>query len=262
MSDSSAPTSTQKVLEPGFFCWIDVAVSDPTATHKFFTDLFGWGRKVRPTEDAHAYSIMTCQGQHVAGICQVEEAGPSQWMSYLLVDDLSQATDKAESLGAEILKRDIEIDTFGTMTVVQDPTGAIFALWQSKRGESPPPLGHGTFCGNELITTDLAKATAFYSALAGWTTKPASLGDLDYTFFQKDGEMVCGMMSTEDSTVTKNSTWLVHFSVDNAVESVHLCKDLGGDVKEEPVEIEGLGQCALLQDPSGGVFGIVQSNKA
>ena len=77
--------TTTTFLEPGFFCWVDVAASDPTQTHKFFTQLFGWGRKVRPTDDAQAYSIMTCQGEHVAGICGVECDGPSQWMSLSLI---------------------------------------------------------------------------------------------------------------------------------------------------------------------------------
>ena len=97
-------SSQTQNLEAGSFCWADVAATDPTSTHKFFSELFGWKRKVRPTEDAQAYSIMTLDGCNVAGICGVEVDAPSQWMSYLLVDDLTQATERAVALGANTLR--------------------------------------------------------------------------------------------------------------------------------------------------------------
>ena len=84
--------SSNDSLLPGFFCWVDAAVTDPAASHKYFSELFGWGRRVRPTDQAQAYNIMTLHGEHVAGICRVEPEGPSQWMSYLLVDNLEKAT--------------------------------------------------------------------------------------------------------------------------------------------------------------------------
>lgn len=247
--------STQ--LAPGFFCWVDVAVANPTATHKFFSELFGWGRKVRPTDDAQAYSIMTVHGHHVAGVCEVEGAGQSQWMSYLLVDDLKVATAKAEKLGAKILKRDIEIATFGTMTVVEDPTGAVFALWESKRGETTDPQGHGAVYWNELSTSDPKKSAEFYCQLADWEHKETSFGEFDYHLFSKDDKDVCGMMA-QSNDLKPTSHWLVNFQVDDCEQTVEAAKELDGTVIEAPFEVEGVGRCAVLADPSGGVFGIIQ----
>jgi predicted enzyme related to lactoylglutathione lyase len=248
-----------KPLPQGHFCWVDVAVPNPAETHTFFSELFGWGRRVRPTEEAQAYSIMTLEGHHIAGVCEVEGSETSRWMNYLLVDDLAAATAKAESLGGEILKRDLEIATFGVMTVVQDPTGAIFSLWESKRGERKLPHRHGTVCWNELVTKDLDKAKAFYSKLAGWTHRETRFGDLCYTIFEKDGDDACGAMSLSDAANDKSvSNWIVYFTVDNCEESTRLCQELGGTVGQAPFEVEGLGRCALLSDPSGGTFGILE----
>ena len=243
-----------KLLPPGFFCWVDVAVSDPTQTHTFFTDLFGWGRKVRPTEEAHAYSIMTVYGHHVAGICQVEGTGPSQWMSYLLVDDLTVASAKAQSLGASLLKENIDIATFGLMTVVEDPAGAVFALWESKRGETSDPKGHSIVHWTELVSDNTEVAKNFYCALAGWTHRDIEFGGKPYHIFSKDGEDVCGMMES----TTSAPHWMVHFQVENCHVTCSLAEDLGGSVVRTPFDLEEIGRCAVLKCTSGGTFGIVQ----
>ena len=244
-------------LAPGFFCWVDVAVADPVETHKFFTELFGWGRRVRPTEDAQAYSIMTAHGHHVAGICEVEEAGPSQWMSYLLVEDLEIATAKARQLGGQILKADITIATFGKMSVVEDPSGAVFALWQSLRGETDEPRGHGSVCWNELVTNNIEKARDFYTQLADWSHLPSRIGGLDYHLFSKDDKEVCGMMSLDQND--DHSVWRVYFTVDDCEQAARKVEELGGTVVQEPTDFEGVGRCALVRDPGGGVFGLLQS---
>jgi len=39
----------------------------------------------------------------------------------------------AKSLGATVLQDVMEIGEIGTMSVIQDPTGAVIALWQARR---------------------------------------------------------------------------------------------------------------------------------
>lgn len=242
-------------LEPGEFCWVDVAVSDPITTHKFFSELFGWGRRVRPTEEAQAYSIMTLNGHHVAGICEVEEAGPSQWMCYLLVDDLGRWTEQAKRLGATILKDRVVIETFGHMAVVEDPTGAVFALWESLRGEDDEPQGPGSVCWHELVTSDLDRATEFYQKLAGWTYRDTRFGDLAYRQFLQSGRKVCGMMGAQEG---RGSAWTVHFEVEDCPQSTTLALTLGAKELRSPYDLENVGQVAYLADPCGGTFGLVR----
>lgn len=246
-------------LSAGEFCWVDVAVPDPTATHTFFSELFGWGRRVRPTEEADAYSIMTLNGRHVTGICEVEESETSRWMSYLLVEDLSKAADRAKSLGGEILKAGLEIPTFGLMTVVMDPTGAIFSLWESLRGEKAASGEPGTVCWVELVTNDVKKASKFYTELCGWECRETRFGDLDYYLFTRDGKDVAGMMALDDAANDKSiSNWVVYYSVADCSAAAQRCVAAGGQIVRGPFPVEGLGDCAILSDPSGGVFGILQ----
>jgi predicted enzyme related to lactoylglutathione lyase len=58
--------------------------------------------------------------------------GPSGWLAYVLVDDIYATTQKAKSLGAEVMKDVTEVMGIGRLSFIRDPTGAILGLWQPK----------------------------------------------------------------------------------------------------------------------------------
>ena len=58
----------------------------------------------------------------------------SMWVAYVNVDDLKSATNKAKSLGAELVKDITEVKGADSFTIITDPTGAMLGLWQSKKG--------------------------------------------------------------------------------------------------------------------------------
>jgi hypothetical protein len=57
---------------------------------------------------------------------------PSTWVPYVDVADLKAATAKAKSLGAKVLKENVEVGNHGAFSIVTDPTGAFLGLWQQK----------------------------------------------------------------------------------------------------------------------------------
>ncbi len=57
---------------------------------------------------------------------------PPHWMAYVGVDDVVATTAKAKSLGATVTQDVMEVGDYGWMSVLTDPTGATFALWQAK----------------------------------------------------------------------------------------------------------------------------------
>ena len=246
---------TRQELHPGSFCWVDIAVADAKRSLDFFTELFGWGRRVRPTPDGQAYSIFTGQGSHIAGFYEVDGDGPSQWMSYLLVDDLEKAMARAASLGATILSEPEEIVGFGTMAMVQDPVDVVFALWQSAKMEKAPPDGFGVVSWNELITDQTEKAREFYTKMFGWTCSQTDFGELKYTVFMNGETQAGGMMAPNGSDGPPY--WLVHFSVENCDDTVARVKELGGRVLTPPTDFEGVGRSAVVTGPKGGAFGVI-----
>ena len=56
---------------------------------------------------------------------------PSAWLAYVTVDDLQAATDKARSLGAQVMKDVTEVPGMGWFSIILDPTGAALGLWKN-----------------------------------------------------------------------------------------------------------------------------------
>jgi len=56
----------------------------------------------------------------------------SAWLPYVLVDDITAATTKAKSLGASIIRDVMEVPGKGSLSIIQDPTGATLGMWQPK----------------------------------------------------------------------------------------------------------------------------------
>ena len=56
----------------------------------------------------------------------------SMWVAYVNVDDLKAA--KAKSLGATVVKEQVEVKGGGSFSIITDPTGAMLNLWEPKKG--------------------------------------------------------------------------------------------------------------------------------
>ena len=55
---------------------------------------------------------------------------PPSWLIYIQVADCAATTTKAGELGAKILMGNMHLDHVGNFTVMADPQGAVFAIYQ------------------------------------------------------------------------------------------------------------------------------------
>ena len=115
--------------------------------------------------------------------------------------------------------------------------------------------GPGQFSWNELLTTDVAGADAFYTQLFGWQAEPMP-GGMPYTLFKKNGIFAGGMMTLPMPGVPPH--WLNYVTVENADASAARVTELGGTVCKPPFDIPNVGRIAIVQDPQGAFFGIFQ----
>jgi hypothetical protein len=84
--------------------------------------------------DGHTYTLIGVGEGTGGGIMkQMIPHGPSMWMPYVLVDDIKAATQKARSLGANVMKDVTEVGDMGWLSIFNDPTGAMIGLWQAKK---------------------------------------------------------------------------------------------------------------------------------
>ena len=116
-------------------------------------------------------------------------------------------------------------------------------------------MSHGAPCWYELTTGDLAASQAFYGGLLHWTFQDAGMPGFTYMLASAGSDMVAGMMKPDQPMP---EFWMVYFAVDSVDAAAAKAKSLGGGVHMEPADIPGTGRFAILTDPSGCPFGILQ----
>jgi len=115
------------------FVHIELQTQDVEKSKKFYASLFDWKLEEIPGMD---YTIINVGEGTGGGMMKKPVPGiPDNWLPYILVADVAASTKKARALGATICKDLTEIPGFGWFSVISDPTGATFALWQPKAGK-------------------------------------------------------------------------------------------------------------------------------
>lgn len=115
---------------------------------------------------------------------------------------------------------------------------------------------HGHFVWRELMTTDLAKAKAFYSGLFGWTLADMPFSDGAYTLISNGEKQIGGMMSVPEGAPPV-SFWHSYASVASVDAAVSATKEAGGNVLVGPIDAPNVGRFAVLMDPTGAVFSVI-----
>jgi predicted enzyme related to lactoylglutathione lyase len=123
----------------------------------------------------------------------------------------------------------------------------------------PSETKHGQFSWNELLTTDPAAATDFYSQLFGWTTQEFPMPDFIYTVVTAGGASggQGGIMPIPPSAQGMPPAWISYVTVDNTDTTAHLAEKLGGKIMMPPKDIPEVGRIAVLQDPQGAAVAII-----
>lgn len=117
---------------PNPFCHIELNTTDVKRAKDFYGNLFNW--KLQDMESPGGGYTMIEVGEGTGGGMMKNPipGAPSFWLSYILVDDVRAATRRAAELGGQIMKDVTPVASFGEFSVITDPTGAHFALWQPK----------------------------------------------------------------------------------------------------------------------------------
>ena len=249
---------------PGTFCWIELGTSDSEAAKKFYTELFGWTFADNPIGPDMVYTMLKKDGKDVGALYKLmpemtARGIPPHWLSYVSVSSADETAAKAKEAGGTLMKEPFDVFTHGRMAVIQDPTGAVFALWQA--GTTPGAGIYnvpGSFCWNELGTTDTAKAGDFYTTLLGWGKDVQNFGPMEYTMFTNGDRPAAGMFKTTPEMGNIPPHWLVYFAVDDCDESAAKATELGATVMKPADDIPGIGRFAILLDPQGAAFAVIK----
>ena len=245
---------------PGTPCWVDLMTTDVDAANTFYGELFGWQLTVGSPETG-GYTMAAIGGRAVAGIGPMPpgQEHPPVWTTYIATSDASATADKASAAGGVVLAPPFDVMDVGRMAVLQDPTGAIFGLWQAKAHFGVELANVANALNwNELMTRDYAAAKDFYAAVFGYTYTEIGDGGFSYSTIEVDGTTVGGIggMPAEVPAAVP-AHWRVYFSVDDADAAVATVNRLGGSVLRPAADMP-YGRFADVADPQGAAFCVIK----
>jgi predicted enzyme related to lactoylglutathione lyase len=253
---------------PGSFCWAEIGTTDRAAAKRFYSELFNWKAQDVEAGEAGTYTLMQLDGKDVCGLYELnkEQQGqgiPPHWLSYVSVDSADAATQKAKNLGAAVMMEPCDVMQIGRMSLMQDPTGAHFAIWQSKEhkgfGITQKP---GTPCWFELATKNTSQGGEFYHSLFGWEPKTEDMGPpekpMPYTMMMQGEKPAAGMMEMTEEWGNIPPHWMVYVEVEDCDAVAKRAESLGGKVQVPPTDIPPVGRFSVISDPTGATFSVIK----
>jgi uncharacterized protein len=254
---------------PGTFSWPELATTDQKAAVAFYRGLFGWELNEQPLGPGETYSMFQMRGKPVGAACTMrpeerQSGAPPHWNAYVTVANVDEAAKKAESLGAKVFAPPFDVMDAGRMAVLQDPTGAVFQVWQPNKHIGAMILNEpGALCWTELATRDTQAAETFYTKLFGWIPKHSPAGSpMPYTEFSVGGTPGIGMMPMpEQMPAFVPSYWMPYFQVADADASAVKATTLGANVRVPATDIPNVGRFAVIADPQGATFAVFKPDR-
>ncbi len=253
----------------GGFYWVDLMSTDAVGSKDFYEKVFGWSAQDMTTPDGSTYSMLSHDGDVVAGLgehsSEMKAQGvPSSWNSYVTVDDVVSSVEVARDLGASVVLEVIDISGAGKMAVIVDPVGATVSLWQAEGHDGGAKFNTpNSLTWNELVTRDPVTAAEFYSALFGWSFDAVEGSEPPYAVITNGENMNGGLLDATTALPDgAPSVWGVYFAVADADATADAAVGAGGTIVQGPFDAEGVGRIAVISDPQGAVFSAIQSEQA
>ena len=206
--------------EPGTFCWVDLATTDPAGAKTFYGELFGWKAEDMPADGAGTYTMLRLDSDEVCGLYELgaewrEQCVSPYWFSYVSVEDADATVARARDLGGAVYEEAFDVMDAGRVAVIGDPTGAALAAWQPRQHIGASRVNDpGCLGWNELQSREPEAAASFYSALFGWETETIEEnGKPVYVTIKNGGRSNGGIMPMTDQHGDAPPHWLPYFIV-------------------------------------------------
>jgi predicted enzyme related to lactoylglutathione lyase len=250
---------------PNTFCWPELTTTDGAGAKKFYEEVFGWELTDNPVGPDVVYTMATLRGKNVGAMYEMNEEQrrqhlPPHWLSYVSVESVDDMLAKAKKLGGNVTVEAMDVFDVGRMAAVQDPQGAVFALWQPKAHIGAELVNEpGTFCWNELYTNDVDGSGGFYTKLFNWGSNTAEMGPgQSYTSFMNGERPAGGMIEIQKEWGEVPTNWSVYFAVDDCDKTAGKVVEMGGTIESPPMDIPEVGRFAVCCDPQGAHFAIIK----
>jgi predicted enzyme related to lactoylglutathione lyase len=116
--------------------WIDLTVPDAERVRAFYEHVTVWTAAPVSMGDYNDYCMIPAGGDKpVAGVCHASgdnKSMPPSWLIYITVAHLDESVRRCAERGGEAPVAERRIAGMGRFCVIEDPAGALAALYQPK----------------------------------------------------------------------------------------------------------------------------------
>jgi hypothetical protein len=257
----NTPPSTEHHM--GKMVWADLVTPNLAAAEKFYGGVFGWTfQRIRAGNSD--YAVVLLEGRPIGGLVEkpipAGERHQSAWLTFLAVGDVDSVKRSAVSHGAKLLTDCKIYPMRGRQCVLSDPEGAVFAILASSSGDSTDYLPvTGEWIWSSLHAKDAGAEAAFYQQLFGYDVFEAASGDgMEHLILSTDNYARASANALAGGSSRRHSHWLNFIRVDNAAAVAAKVTAMGGRVLVEPRVDRHGGMLAVMADPAGAPFGVME----
>jgi len=233
---------------------VECATSDAAAAKAFYGELFGWTYDDRPIGGGAVYSMARLDGEDVAAVYASEQA--PHWNSYVTVESAEAAAERARAAGGDVAAEPFDVMDAGRMSVIADPAGAALCVWEPRANVGAGLVNvPGALTWNDLMTTDVAAACAFYGEVFGWTFQAVPGAPGDRVVIRNGDRTNGGIARLPEGMEGVPPAWAVFFAVEDAAAGAARATEQGGRLLMGPMPVPA-GRLAIVADPQGAVLGL------
>ncbi|HLY56275.1 MAG TPA: VOC family protein [Stellaceae bacterium] len=266
----ASPLQMPAIVEPasqehhaGKIVFVELVTPDLAAAKQFYAGLFGW--TFRDVEaGGTAYAEAALDGRPTAGLIQkpvpAGEHRQPAWLSFISVPDVDAAAKTASEHGAKVLFQPHDVPSRGRQAVLADPQGAVFAVLASSSGDPSDILAApGEWIWSSLITSDPDADAAFYQTLFDYEVFDLPVTDgAQHLILATDNYARASANSLPANRPNAHPHWLNFVRVEDTVKMTAKVVALGGRVLVEPRVDRHGGKVAVVADPQGAPFGLLE----
>ena len=242
---------------------VQLVTPDLTVAKRFYGGLLGWRfRDLKLGGDDYAEASL--DGQLVAGMMHkavtTGERRQSSWLTFLAVRDVDATKKLAVANGAKVLLEPHTIPNRGRQAVFSDPQGAVFAVLASSTGDPPDEMADpGEWIWSSLSTTDPDANAGFYQTVFDYEVfdLPADQG-ARHLMLATDNYARASANTLPANRPNARPHWLNYIHVEDVGASSAKVVSLGGRVLVEPRLDRHGGKVAIVADPLGAPFGLLE----